>query len=179
MNTQKAKKQEAWHRENPVADFIPYSVQINETTVKTTGGHYLQVIKLNGVAHEAADPENIIIWKNQINILLRNIASPRVCLWTNTVRREENSYPCGDYIGLLDKALNDKYRAHLAQKKMMVNELYLTIIYRPAASQALGFFSRMEKNPAVLNQQQDEAIEKLNELVSVVTGTSGSCIRKF
>lgn len=171
MNTQQTKKQEAWHRENPVAEFIPYSAQINETTVKTTGGHYLQVIKLNGVAHEAADPENIIIWKNQINILLRNIASPQVCLWTNTIRREENSYPGGGYTGLLDKALNDKYRAHLAQKKMMVNELYLTVIYRPAASQALGFFSRMEKNPAVLKQQQDEAVEKLNELVSVVTSS--------
>jgi type IV secretion system protein VirB4 len=171
MNTQQAKKQEAWHRENPVADFIPYSAQVNENTVKTSGGHYLQVIKLDGVAHEAADPENVIIWKNQINILLRNIASPQVCLWTNTIRREENSYPGGGYAGPLDKALDDKYRSHLAQKKMMVNELYLTVIYRPAASRALGFFSRMEKNPAVLSRQQDETIEKLNELVSVVTSS--------
>lgn len=170
MNSQ-ALKNEQWKRENPVADFIPYSAQINESTVKTMGGHYLQVIKLNGVAHEAADPENVIIWKNQINILLRNISSPQVCLWTNTIRQEENSYPGGEYTGQLDKSLNNKYRRHLAQKKMMVNELYLTVIYRPVASQALGFFSRMEKKPTVLKQQQDEAVEKLNEVVSIVTSS--------
>lgn len=174
MNTQRAKTRDQWNRENPVADFIPYSVQVNENTIKTTGGHYLQVIKLDGVAHEAADPDNVIAWKNQINILLRNIASPHVCLWTNTVRREENTYPAGVYDGLLDKALDDKYRAHLARKKMMVNELYLTIIYRPATTRVLGLFSRLEKDPSVLNQQQDEAIEKLDELVSVVTSSLNS-----
>jgi type IV secretion system protein VirB4 len=123
MTRQQAKTQGAWQRENPVADFIPYSIQVNESTVKTTGGHYLQVIKLSGVAHEAADPENVILWKNQINILLRNIASPQVCLWSNTIRREENTYPDGKHSGLLDKALDEKYRKHLAEKKMMVNEL--------------------------------------------------------
>ncbi len=173
MNSQ-ALKNEQWKRENPVADFIPYSTQINENTIKTKEGNYLQVIKLDGVAHEAADPDNIIIWKNQINILLRNISSPQVCIWANTVRREEKAYPGSGYTGSLDQDLDDKYRAHLAQKKMMVNELYLTILYRPAASKALGFFSRMEKNLEIVNQQQDEAIEKLNELVSVVTSSLNS-----
>jgi len=171
MTRQQAKTQGVWQRENPVADFIPYSVQVNESTVKTTGGHYLQVIKLSGVAHEAADPENVILWKNQINILLRNISSPRVCLWSNTIRREENTYPDGKHSGLLDRALDEKYRKHLAEKKMMVNELYLTVIYRPEASGPFRIFSRLEINPEVLKQQQDEAIEKLNELVSVVVGS--------
>lgn len=171
MKTQQAKDNEQWHRENPVADFIPYHVQVNENTIKTQGGHYLQVIRLDGVAHEAADPENIITWKNQINILLRNIASPQVCIWTNTVRREEGSYPGGSYTGVFDKTLDDKYRAHLGQKRMMVNELYLTIIYRSAITKAAGFFSKMERDRIVLAQQQDEAIEKLNELVSVVTSS--------
>jgi len=172
MKTEKKKVQEIpWHRENSVAEFIPYHVQVNENTVKTKGGDFLQIIKLEGVAHETADPEDVIIWKEQINILLRNISSPQVCLWTNTVRREKTIYPGGDFIGDFDKRLNDKYAAYVTKNKMMVNELYLTVIYRPSATKALGFFSKMEKNKDIINHQQQEAIEKLNELVSIVTSS--------
>lgn len=160
-----------WSRENSVAEFIPYYVQVDEHSVKTRGGDYLQVIRLDGVAHESADPENVIIWKEQLNILLRNISSPQVCLWTNTVRCEENAYPRGDYVDPFDKQLNDKYRRHLSKTKMMVNNLYLTILYRPAATKTLSFLSKMEKNKAVLAQQQEEALEKLNDIVSIVTSS--------
>jgi len=168
------KKTEQWERENPVADFVPYTVQLDEHSVKTQGGHYMQVIKLDGVAHESADPEDVLVWKNQINILLRNISSPQVCVWANTIRRETNTYPEGEFGWELDRNLNGKYRAHLAQKTMMVNELYLTVIYRQMATKAFGFISRMEKNHDVLNQQQREALEKLNEIVAIVTNSLNS-----
>ncbi len=169
MTTQNRQVQDVpWHRENAVAEFIPYQAQVNENTVKTEGGDYLQVIKLEGVAHESADPEDVRIWKEQLNILLRNIASPQVSLWTNTVRRESTIFPGGGFSGDFDSGLNDKYQALVTQNKMMVNELYLSIIYRPAATKAIGLFSRLEKNKAVLAQQQHDAIEKLDEIVSVV-----------
>nr|WP_067297065.1 VirB4 family type IV secretion/conjugal transfer ATPase [Marinobacterium profundum] len=167
MTAEKRKVQEVpWHRENSVAEFIPYQAQINENTVKTQGGDLLQVIKLEGIAHESADPEDVEIWKEQLNLLLRNISSPQVALWTNTVRRESTVYPRGEFSGDFDKGLNDKYSAFITRDKMMVNELYLTIIYRPSANKALGFFSSLEKNKEVLNYQQAEAIEKLDEIVS-------------
>ncbi|EJT4224709.1 VirB4 family type IV secretion/conjugal transfer ATPase [Vibrio alginolyticus] len=172
MTTEKRKVQEVpWHRENPVADFIPYHAQVNENTVKTQGGDYLQIIKLDGVAHESADPSDVEVWKEQLNILLRNISSPQVCLWTNTVRRESTVYPNGNFSGEFDSSLNEKYRKHVTQKQMMVNELYLTIVYRPTATKALGFFSKMEKNKEVLRHQQEEAIEKLDEIVSIAVSS--------
>lgn len=172
MKAEKSKVQNVpWHRENSVAEFIPYQAQVNENTVKTQGGDYLQVIKLDGVAHESADPEDVEIWKEQINILLRNISSPQVALWTNIVRRENTIFPSGDFFGDFDAKLNEKYSAFVTQNKMMVNELYLSIVYRPTATKALGFFSKMEKNKEVLSQQQFEAIEKLDEVTAIAVSS--------
>jgi len=160
-----------WHRENSVADFIPYQAQVTRNTIKTQGGDYLQVIKMDGVAHESADPDDIDNWKEQINILLRNIASPQVTLWTNVVRREKTLYPGGTFSGEFDQALDDKYRAFVTQNKMMVNELYLSIVYRPGATKASGLLARFEKNQEARSQQQAEALEKLDEVVSIAVSS--------
>lgn len=64
MNTTKTKtvsSERRWINENPVADFVPYSVQLDENTVKTTGGDYLQVLKIDGRAHESADQKMYLI----------------------------------------------------------------------------------------------------------------------
>lgn len=172
MKAEKRKTREVpWQRENAVADFVPYHAQVDEHTIKTEGGDYLQVIKLDGAAHESADMEDIEGWKEQLNILLRNISSPQVALWSNTVRRESTVYPGGEFSEDFDRSLNEKYAAYVTSNRMMVNELYLTILYRPSASKTLGFFSRMEKNKEILAHQQKEAIEKLTEIVSIATSS--------
>lgn len=57
MSNATATKSRQWVNENSVAEFIPYSVHLDENTIKTTSGYYLQVIKIDGRAH-GADPEN-------------------------------------------------------------------------------------------------------------------------
>lgn len=164
-------RSKAWDRENEVSDFVPYSVQLNENTIKTHGGDYLQVVKLDGRAHESADHEDVVIWKEQLNTLLKNIASPNLALWVNTVRRAENTYPGGEYKPGFAERLNEKYRAHLADTRMMVNELYVTILYRPGTTKADRFFQKLEKDPKAIRQQQLEAIEKLTETTALITSS--------
>lgn len=166
---------ERWQKENSVAEFIPYAAQVSENTVKTLSGDYIQVIQLDGLAHESADPENVVSWKDQLNALLKNISSPQICVWSTTVRREENQYPGGSFQDSFDGELNEQYRGSVLNKnKLMVNELYLSIMYRPAANAALGLFAKMEKNSDVIRRQQQEAIEKLNEVVSIVISSLNS-----
>ncbi|MES2661805.1 MAG: VirB4 family type IV secretion/conjugal transfer ATPase [Pseudomonadota bacterium] len=160
-----------WATENPMSDFIPYSVQLDENTVKTHGGDYLQVIKMDGVGHESADPEDVIIWKDQLNTLLRNIANPNVALWVNTIRREEKAYPNGMFQEGFSLDLNDKYKNHLEKNKLMINEIYLTILFRPSHTKINNFFKKIEKNPIYLAQQQKDALEKIHELVSLVSSS--------
>ncbi|EKO4043361.1 VirB4 family type IV secretion/conjugal transfer ATPase [Salmonella enterica] len=175
MNTTKTKtanNERRWIGENSVAEFVPYSVQLDENTVKTTGGDYLQVVKIDGRAHESADPSDVLNWKDQLNNLLKNISSPNVSLWANTIRREENTFPGGDFEnGTFANQLNEKYKNHVGKNNMMVNELYLTVLYRPTTLPGANFLQRFEKNPEVIKRTQTEAIERLHEVVSTVVSS--------
>ncbi len=124
-------KADLWPRENEVSDSIPYTVHLDRNTVKTINGDYIRVLRVDGIAHESADEEDIEIKKDQLNLLYRNIASSELAIWSHVIRREQNTYPDGEYEEGFAKTLNNKYRKHLSDKKMMVNELYFTIVYRP------------------------------------------------
>ncbi len=85
MSAQAKPVADIFQRENSVSDFIPYQTLCDLQTVKTVNDEYLQVIKLQGIAHETQDAEQIELWKEQMNLLLRNIASPNVCLWSHVI----------------------------------------------------------------------------------------------
>ncbi|MDG4868608.1 VirB4 family type IV secretion/conjugal transfer ATPase (plasmid) [Guyparkeria sp. 1SP6A2] len=165
--TRKQIESQPWERENEAAEFIPYSALIDERTVKTEGGDLIQVIKLDGIAHEAADDDDLEILKEQINILLRNIATPQVSLWSTIIRREETIYPGGEFTDGFDRDLNEKYRAHVTRDRMMVNELYLSIIYRPESNAAGRWLRRLERNREVMKEQLAESVEKLDEIAAM------------
>ena len=158
-----------WQAENEAAEFIPYQTHVDEHTIKTHSGDYLQIIRLQGVAHESVAPEQVILWKEQFNLLLRNIASPDVCIWTHLVRREHKVFPQGEFECEFDRNLNDKYAAKVCQSQLMINELYLTVIYRGQSSNVSAWFAsprRLTQQALIAEQQQ--AINKLNDVVSTV-----------
>ncbi|MBY4679118.1 hypothetical protein K6T12_21205 [Marinobacterium sp. CAU 1594] len=156
-----------WPKENPAADFIPYTTQVDRFTIKTEAGDFLQIIRLDGIAHESADYEDVVVWRNQLNQLFKNISSPNTALWTHTVRREENAFPQGEFAPGFARILNDKYRGHLANTKMMINELYLTVVYRPQPNKAVSMLDKLaNRNATNRVDQQTDALEKLHELVS-------------
>lgn len=153
---------DAWQRENSASKFIPYQFHLDENTLKTKNNEYIQVLSIEGVAHESADINDILLWKEQLNGLLRNICSDDVCIWSTTIRRERNYYPRGDFSGQFVDALNDKYKEHMHKHKLMVNELYLCIVYKPSTSSSNRFIKA--ETDDVLKAQQKENIEKIREL---------------
>ncbi|MBM7073465.1 hypothetical protein JQC92_15735 [Shewanella sp. 202IG2-18] len=158
-----------WQGENEAAEFIPYQTHVDEHTIKTHSGDYLQMIRLQGVAHESVAPEQVLLWKEQLNLLLRNIANPQVCVWTHLIRREHKVFPHGDFKCDFDKQLNDKYAKQVCQSQLMINELYLTVIYRGQYQSVSAWFGKSK------SMSQEQAIEEikrasntLNEIVSTV-----------
>jgi type IV secretion system protein VirB4 len=146
----------ALRREQTTADRIPYASHVAEHVVKTTFGDYLQVFRLDGASFESADDEQLNTWHERLNVLWRNIASPNVALWTQVIRRREQrmkestvgTIPVRD--GTFDPrgdnpfagALASKYGRRLAGEILMINELYLAVLYRPAAGLATGLASK-------------------------------------
>lgn len=152
--------------EEGTATFIPYSSHVTKNAVKLTSGDYIQVIRLQGAAHESADVLDINLWHEQLNGMMRNLASPNVAIWSHVARRQYWAYPGGEFAAGFAKALNERYRASIENTRMLVNELYLTIVYRPQPLKAAKFLDRFSRPDAKaqVEQQRDE-LEQLDEKV--------------
>lgn len=159
-------------REVGTEAFIPYTSLVTKNVVKLASGAYIQTMKLQGAAHESADIQDINAWHDQLNGWMKNMASPNVALWTHIVRREFNDYPEGEFDeGSFVAHLNEKYRARMADTRMLVNELYFTIVYQPQANRATRLldtvFSKLgTRRAADLVDQQADELETCRELAS-------------
>ncbi len=139
LNTQRAS---ALRRELTAAEHICCSVHVSENVVQTVFGDYVQAFRLAGASFESADDEQLNTWHERLNVLWRNVASPSVALWTHIIRRRERAQlPAGPASGFA-QVLGAKYRERLAGETLMVNDLYLAVVYRPAAGIATGLMSR-------------------------------------
>lgn len=118
-------------REMSAALHIPYALHVSEHVVKTRNGDYVQGFRLAGASFESADDDEINGWHERLNILWRNLASPHLALWAHLIRRRENTYPRGEFKAGFAADLNARYRQRLAGETLMVNDLYLSLAYRP------------------------------------------------
>jgi len=167
---------EAVKTEETTAAFIPYTAHITKSAVKLDSGDYIQVIKMQGAAHESADVRDINAWHDQLNGFMRNIASANVAIWSHIVRREYGEYPEGDFSVGFCRDFNEKYRRQMANEKMLVNELYLTIVYRPQPIKVAKLLNVFDKNtPKELSQRQTDELEALND----VTGAALAALDRY
>jgi len=157
-------------RELTLASQIPYTAQVSDHIVRTRAGHYVQVLQLAGVSFECADDADINAWHEHLNVLWRNIASPQVAIWTHLVRRRDFSYPSGHFASAFAGALNERYRRRIAGERLMRNDWYLSLVYRPTSGAATSLAAKLlartqrEESRAELSEAL-EACEKLRQTV--------------
>jgi type IV secretion system protein VirB4 len=141
------KHQAAALRELAAADRIPYVAHVAPHVVRTEFGDYLQSFRLGGASFETNDDAELNNWHERLNVLWRNIASPGVALWAQVVRRRARiaaapaamAPPRPAYFA---EHLHTRYQRRIGGETLMQNELYLSVLYRPAAGLAGGFVSR-------------------------------------
>lgn len=151
--------------EASVAQYIPYSHHVTETIISTKNAEYLSVWKIGGRSHQSASSEEILGWTRELNNTLRGLASAHICVWTHIIRRRVNEYPSSEFENVFCQQLNQKYQANFEHHKLMVNDLYLTVIFRPVADPVLSFFARRERETlAQKTQRQEAAIKQLNDI---------------
>ena len=133
----------AIRREQPVARHIPYQAHVSPNLIRTADGDYVQVFRLNGASFESADDADLNNWHERLNVTWRNIASPNVALWTHIVRGRERAMPVA-YTGHDFAAqLASRYQQRLAGETLMVNEMFLSVVYRPVAGTASSLFAKL------------------------------------
>jgi type IV secretion system protein VirB4 len=121
---------------------IPYTAHVSEHLVRTRWGDYVQVFRLGGVSFMSADDEQLNNWHERLAIAWRNIASPNVALWTHVIRRRERNYPSGAFPRGFASELNDHYRARVSSERLMVNELFLSVVYRTTTNVVTGWTAK-------------------------------------
>lgn len=161
----------ASRHELSVARQIPYVAHVAEGLIKTQAGDFVQVFRLGGASFESADDETLNNWHERLNVTWRNIASPNLALWTHVLRRRERAVvPAVNAAGFAAD-LAQKYRERLAQETLMVNELYLALVYRPVAGPTTTAASRLlsraaKESERVMLGDVIEVCEKLGQTVA-------------
>ena len=166
-----ARRSVALPRERNACEHIPYSAHVAESIVRTLSGDYLQAFRLGGASFESADDEQLNNWHERLNVLWRNLASPDLALWTHVIRRRERTAPrAATHPPGFAHELAARYAGRLAGETLMVNELYLAVLYRPNAGLAAGVVSsvlsrtRRRERPLELSQ----ALESCAKLAQTV-----------
>lgn len=123
--------------ERPLADFIPYTAHVTPKILVTKDGDYMTTWKVAGIMHETTDAEDIQRQLDHLNVLYRSMASSNIAVWQHVVRRRMSDRLDGDFGGNAFCAdLDSKYYDSLADNKMLVSELYVTLVYRPAPTRS-------------------------------------------
>ncbi len=132
-------------RERFIGDFVPYSNHITPTTIVTKDGDFMRIWRVGGISFETIDPEDTGLRKEQLNTLLRSIGNEHVSIWTHNIRRQVSDRLESTFDNDFCRNLDRKYYDSFTGYKMMANELYLTVIYRPHPSRIARAANRMGK----------------------------------
>ncbi|MDN8644668.1 VirB4 family type IV secretion/conjugal transfer ATPase [Stenotrophomonas indicatrix] len=152
-----------------IADFIPLSSHVSPHVVKTTGGDFLIVWRLDGLPFVGREEWELEHKHNTFNRMLQTLRAPdfvNVAFWVHDIRRRGRVDIRSKYDQVFNQQMSDEYYDRLSSQKIMQNELYLTMIYRPIMVGKK--FVERSSDIGRLQSEQDQSINKLMELAGNV-----------
>jgi len=152
-----------------ISEFIPLSSHVAPNVVKTTGGDYLLTWHLEGLPFVGREEWELEHRHNTFNRLLQTLRAPdfvNVAFWVHDIRRRRTLKGKSYYKQRFNQDVSDQYMGMLSSQRIMQNELYLTMIYRPVV--AGKRFVEKSANVDKLRAEQEQAVEKLMELAGNV-----------
>lgn len=151
----------------PISQFVSLSTHVSPTIVKTTGGDYLTTWHLSGLPFVGREEWELEHKHNTLNRLLQSLRAPdyvNVAFWVHDIRRRRNIDLYPKFQEHFNQVLSNRYFDRLSHEKLMNNELYLTLIYRPVVDGKK--FTEKSGNVSRLEAEQNQAIGTLNELAT-------------
>lgn len=152
-----------------ISEFIPFSTHVSPSVLKTTGGDYLLVWHLGGLPFVGREEWEIEHRHNTFNRMLQTLRAPdfvNVAFWVHDVRRKRRIKDNSRFEQAFNQQMSDAYFEALSSQKIMQNELYLTMIYRPVVTGKR--FVEKSTNTTQLQSEQDQAVGKIQELAGNV-----------
>lgn len=129
-------------REAPAGAHLPYARHIDDVTLETRDGMLLQTIRLGGLLFETADTEDLNYRAELRDAMLRAVGSSRFAITHHVIRRRAEVGLDATFGDAFSRDLDSRWRERLDSRQLYVNDLFLTIVRRPAQGR-LGLFERM------------------------------------
>lgn len=124
-------KEKAAIRERSVGSRLPYAAQIDDRTLQTRDGLLMQIIHLGGFLFETADTDELNYRKALRDAMLQAIGSSRFALYHHVVRRKVDTTLAAEYPDPFSAKLDAAWRDRLGERRLYVNDLFLTLVRRP------------------------------------------------
>lgn len=151
------------------SNFIPFSTHVDTHVVKTREGDYLITWLLSGFPFVGREDWELEHRHRTFNNLLQSLRAPdfeNLAFWAHDIRRRRQIRGEARFPHRFSQALHDQYMERLSTKRLMQNELYLTMIYRPVVSGKR--FTAMARDVETLRKEEKACLEKIYELAGNV-----------
>ena len=148
-------------KETSIGDRLPYARHLDDATIQTRDGLLIQVLRLDGFPFETVDSEELNYRKQIRESLYRGAANSRLAIYHHIVRRRVTPELSGTFEDPFCRDLDRHWRAKLAERKLFVNELFLTLVRRPLQGNA-GFAERLFRSAARDAGALDQDLRQLN-----------------
>ena len=162
-----------------MSELIPVSSHVSPSVIKTRDGDYLIAWHLEGLPFVGREEWDIEHKHNAFNRLLQTLRAPdfvNVAFWVHDIRRRRKVNVRSQYRQRFNQEMSDAYYSALSSQKIMQNDLYLTMIYRPVVGGKR--FVEKTADHERLRAEEEQAVAKLQELAgNVEADTANGHIR--
>ncbi|MCW1978080.1 VirB4 family type IV secretion/conjugal transfer ATPase [Xanthomonas campestris] len=155
--------------DSPISEFVSISTHVAPSVLKTTGGDYLLIWHLAGLPFVGRDEFELEQRHNTFNRLLQTLRAPdfaNVAFWVHDVRRRRKIGDTSRFKQSFNQNLSDEYFAALSSQKIMQNELYFSMIYRPVVTGRR--LVEKSADPDRIRSGEEQAVAKMIELATNV-----------
>nr|WP_011407155.1 VirB4 family type IV secretion/conjugal transfer ATPase [Escherichia coli]ABG33812.1 TraB [Escherichia coli] len=162
----KPKKIDAYRKEPSVnKKYLPYSYHLNDYVISMENGDLMAFFKLDGRTHDCASDRELVTWHKDLNTLVKSFGTDHVELWTHEYHHEAKEYPDGEYDHFFPAYIDQYNRKLHGDSKQLINDLYLTVIYKQVGDKTQKFLAKFEKPTRdEIQQMQNEALEGLEDI---------------
>lgn len=153
-------------RETEAGSNLPYARHVTDYVVALDSRALMICFKLDGASFETADVRDINDWHAKLNNAWRNLADERLAIWHHIVRREERSYPEGQFQSEFARKLDGEYRKRVTGTRLFTNDLYVSLVLHPGqnpAEKAAAFLNRLKSRGKAGLEVDEDAVRELED----------------
>lgn len=162
-------------KERSLSQFIPYSSHVADDIIITKDGDLMCMWRMDGMAFETVDAEDLEIRKEQLNTAFRTMANNNTAIWMHNVRSKTSDRLDCDRQGYASD-YNEAYFDSFGGYNMMRNDLYISLIYRPLGSGLQGKFNK-NLNSLSYEDAQEQRVRNIKHMREIAGSLEMSLAR--